>query len=188
MIRHRLSLCLLLLLSACGGASPSHFFTLAPIAPNRSASPVRSGLIVTVGQIALPPALDRDAFVIQVGPEQLDVSSQNRWASPLDGIVRRVLAADLKSRLPGVVVLAPGDAVPPGRVVTIDVNLRQFIGDMDGRVTLDARWSQRGAREAHSVLLTQQARSGRSPTIAAAMSTALADLSDHIAAGIDGSP
>lgn len=183
MIRRLLSLGLVLLLSACGGASPTQFYTLAPIAA-ADPSAARPGLIVTIGQVALPPALDRDSFVTQVGPEQLDVSSQNRWAAPLDGIIRRVLAADLKSRMAGATVLAPGDPVPAGHVLTVDVNVRQFIGDRDGRVTLEADWLTHGARETRPVSLTRQAQSGQSGAIAAAMSALLAEFSDHIAAGL----
>lgn len=180
---HRLAGAALLLLSACSGQSASHFYTLAPMAPGGTPS-ARPGLIVTVGQVMLPPALDRNSFVRRVGPEQLEMSGQDRWAAPLDGIVRRVLAADLASRMPGADVIAPGDPMPSGHVLTVDVNLRQFIGDANGQVILDADWSVRGSAKTHPISLTRQAGSGKADAIAAAMSALLADLSDHIAAAL----
>ena len=103
------------------------------------------------------------------------MSGQDRWAAPLDGIVRRVLAADLASRMPGADVIAPGDPMPSGHALTVDVNLRQFIGDANGQVILDADWSVRGSAKTHPISLTRQAGSGKADAIAAAMSALLAD-------------
>lgn len=178
------SLGLLLLLSACGGSPPSHFYTLAPVAPERT-SQAPSGLIVVVAPVTLPPALDRDAVVTSTGPNQLNVSGENRWAAPLSEIVRRVLADDLARRMPGAVVPAPGDPVPTGHVRTVDVNVRQFIGDSGGRVMLDADWTVHGSGKIHSVSLTGQAGSGKATAVVATMDKLLAELSDRIAAGID---
>ncbi len=190
MYRRLACLGLLVLLSSCGGSAPSHFYTLAPVPPGAPDVPSRvgTGPAIVIAEVTLPPALDRDSFVTQSGPEQLDVSSENRWAAPLRGMVQRVLAADLASRMPSADVIAPGDPLPPGRVITIEANLREFIGNTDGRVTLDADWTMHGSHAIHRVSLTRQATSGHAGPIAAAMSSLLAELSDRIAAEIGRQP
>jgi uncharacterized protein len=143
---------------------------------------------VTVAPVSLLPSLDRSAMVTRAGAERLNVSSENRWAVPLDAIIRGTLAADLGSRLPGTTVIAPSDPMPAGHVVTVQVNVRQFVGNADGQVTLDADWAVHGSGEAHPVSLTCPAGSARAGAIAAAMRCLLAELSDRSAAGLGRSP
>ncbi len=179
-------LVLLFLLAACGGSPPTRFYTLEPTgAP--SSGIVQTKGAVAVGQITLPAELDRISFVTRVGANRVSVSDQDRWAAPLDGMIRRVLATDLSRRLPAGSVVAPGDPVPPGaRSVTLAI--RNFIGDASGHVVLDADWavSQSKSHPAiiHRETITREAGSGDAGATAAAMSQALGVLSERIAAAL----
>jgi uncharacterized lipoprotein YmbA len=141
-----------------------------------------------VADITLPESLDRLSFVTRIEPNRISVSDQDRWAAPLEGMVRRTLAADLARRLPGRTVQMPGDPPVKGRSLKVVVNLRQFIGDQAGHVVLDADWSVMS--DGRTVLpgrpesITVQAASPNAGAIAAAMSQALAMLSDRIATAI----
>ncbi|HST76354.1 MAG TPA: ABC-type transport auxiliary lipoprotein family protein, partial [Acetobacteraceae bacterium] len=106
-------LALLFLLAACGNSPPSRFYTLDPTGAG-SSGVVRAKGAVAVGQITLPAELDRLSLVTREGANRIAVSDQDRWAAPLDGMIRRVLATDLSRRLPAGAVVAPGDPVPPG--------------------------------------------------------------------------
>ena len=127
-------------LTACGSSPPTRFYTLYPVPPGRPAATL-AGPPIQVGRVILPPDLDRLSIVTRAGPDRLDVSGQDRWAAPLDGMVQRVLAADLAARLPQSQVLAPGDPAPSGGVRTVTVNVRRFDSDATGQVTLDAGWA-----------------------------------------------
>jgi uncharacterized protein len=179
-------LALLFLLAACGGSPPTRFFTLDPIG-----SPIggvaRNVGAVTVGQVTLPAMLDRLSFVTREDANRISVSDQDRWAAPLEGMIRHVLAADLARRLPAGAVVAPGDPVPPGaRSVTLTI--REFLGDASGHVALDADWAiSRGNRDdapIHRETITREAGSGDAGAVAAAMSQALGVLADRIAAAL----
>ena len=179
-------LALLFLLAACGSSPPSRFYTLDPTGA-ASSGVVRSKGAVAVGQITLPAELDRLSFVTREGANRIAVSDRDRWAAPLDGMIRRVLATDLSRRLPAGAVVAPGDPVPPGaRSVTLTI--RNFIGNASGHVVLDADWavSQGKGHPAiiHRETIAREAGSGDAAAIAAAMSQALGALADRIASAL----
>ena len=177
----------LMMVGACGSSPPTRFYTLDPVPPPHASTP-GSGVPVQVGQVTIPAALDRLSFVTRASPNRIEVSDQDRWAAPLDTMIRRVLAANLGARMSGARVVMPGDPTPPGQVLTVMLNVREFVGDTQGKVQLDADWSVLD-RNQHPLFtrqasITQEAGSGQAGPIAAAMSDALAELSDQIAASI----
>jgi uncharacterized lipoprotein YmbA len=141
---------------------------------------------VMVGHVDLPATLDR-LWMVRSGPgNAIEVSDVDRWAAPLDELVRNALTADLRSRLPPGTVLAPGDTAPEG-TRTIMLNVLHFMADQSGRVVLDTDWSvQRANRHGmpqHAEI--QVEGSGKSgAAVAATMSQAVAQLADRIAAAL----
>jgi uncharacterized lipoprotein YmbA len=176
-----------LLLSACGSSPPSRFYTLDPVPPSRPMA-TSAGPAIEVSQVSLPESLDRLSFVTRIEPNRINVSDQDRWAAPLEGMVRRVLATNLASRLPGRTVRMPGDPPSKGRSLKIIVNIRQFIGDQTGHVVLDADWAatmnDRTTLSGRPETISVQATSPKAGSITTAMSQALGTLSDRIAAAI----
>jgi hypothetical protein len=138
----------------------------------------------------LPGALDRPQLARQIGPNQLEYAESDRWAGPLDDMVRRVLAADLRPLLPaGTALVASDSSAPAGLTVAVEVS--RFDADKAGRVTLDATWETldknakvTGAPRAANIV--EPASGSDAAAVAAAMSRALARLADTIAAGIAG--
>jgi uncharacterized protein len=190
-MKRRRLLVLCLMLSGCIGSPRTHFYTLDPVPPSNpapAANAMRSHRLIMVGQVQLPPALDRLSLVTRTGPDQLSVSDENRWAAPLDDTVRRTLAADLAARLPPSRVLAPGDPIPAGGVRTLTVDVQDFIADQHQQeVTLNARWALLDGTPPHPVLTQREAitTKANSPSVTddvAAMSRALGILADRIAA------
>ena len=182
------ALLLTLPLAACGG-SRTHFHTLAPVAA--AAPPARkacSGPPIEVRHVDLPGVLDREAVVRSDSAESLDVSSTDRWAAPLDGMIQRVMAQDLRQRLPGQQVLLPGDAPPAGGAKGLSLNIEHFAGDAAGKVSLQADWTV--TSRSGSVLLTRsntadaQAASPAVGDVVTAMSEALGAFADPIAAAL----
>ena len=178
-------------LTACGSSPPSHYYELsaepdpAPVAP--AGYPTRT---VAIGEVKLPGALDRPQIARQIGPNQLEYAESDRWAGPLDDMVRRVLAADLRPLLPAGTALVASDlSAPAGLTVAVEVS--RFDADKAGRVMLDATWETldknakvTGAPRAANIV--EPASGSDAAAVAAAMSRALARLADTIAAGIAG--
>ena len=175
-------------LAACAG-SQTHFHTLAPVpAATQPARKACSGPPIEVRHVALPGVLDRQAVVRADNAESLDISTTDRWAAPLDGMIQRVVAQDLRQRLPGQQVLLPGDAPPAGGAKGLSLNIEHFAGDAVGKVSLQADWTV--TSRSGSVLLTHsntadaQAASPALGDVVTAMSQALGAFADPIAAAL----
>ena len=177
-------LALALALAGCGHSPPTQFYTLDAVPPRQPTASTASAT-VAVGDVRLPATLDRLSIVMRNGLNRLDVSDQARWVAPLQGMIRRVLADDLRLRLGTQHVLPPGDPMPQGPVNTVVLNVQDFIGSRDGTVTLDADWSVQNRRQ--TVLMTRRAHLTRHVdgtdigAIVAAQSEMLGALSDDAA-------
>ena len=80
----------------------------------------------------LPGALDRPQIARRLGPNQLDYAEYDRWAGPLDEMIRRVLAVDLRPRLPAGTALIDNDSLASADL-TIAIDIRSFDADKSGR-------------------------------------------------------
>ena len=176
-----------LLLAGCGASPPSKFYVLtADPVPQRAWT--AAAKTVALGRVSLPGALDRPQIARRKAGNEIVFSEEERWAGPLDDMVRRVLADDLAARLPaGVSLIESAATTPPG--VTLAVEVSRFDADESGAVTLTARWETLGptgrplgpARESAIV----EPGSGKdAPAVVTAMSRAVATLAARIAAGL----
>ena len=180
---------LILTLTACASSPPTRFFALDPVSPGASPAADQTGgshAAVKIDAVHIPPALDRDSMVRGESDNQLEISSQDRWAGDLGEMIRRVLTQDLAQRLPPGSVIAPESPAPPNaRGLVVDVLTFQPQG---GEVVLDADWTllegtQSNAVMRRSVHLTAPAASSAQGE-AAAMSTLLGQLADGVASRI----
>jgi hypothetical protein len=142
-MRHRTAAVALLgLLPACLGprTETSRYYTLPTDRPTSvaTAAPAAS---LGLGPVTLPPYLSRPEIATRLGPEQIAYASSDRWAAPLDELVARALAEELRSGLPaGEVVRWPWPlGAPPD--VSASVDLLRFEADAAGGATLEARWT-----------------------------------------------
>jgi hypothetical protein len=186
MRRRSIVLLLGLALTACGSSPKTQFYTLdtEPGAPQMQPAHLKGP--VTVGHVELPATLDR-LWMVRRGPgNAIEISDVDRWAAPLDELMRNALIRDLRSRLSPAAVLAPGDTVPEG-ARTIAVNVLRFMADESGRVVLDADWSiqhgnRRGAAQHAEIAIAGSGDSGGA--VATAMSQAVGQLADRIATAL----
>ena len=100
-------------------------------------------------------------------------------------MIQRVLAEDLRQRLPLGRVALPGDPTPDKGVSELAVTIVRFMPDAGGRVVLVADWSLRagsnGASPTQSAAVSVPASAG-TQDIVVGMSQALGKLADQIAA------
>jgi uncharacterized lipoprotein YmbA len=181
-----------LLLAGCGSSPPSKFYVLtADPVPQRSwtaAPKTIAPKTIALGRVSLPGALDRPQIARRKGGNEIVFSDEERWAGPLDDMVRRVLADDLAARLPAGVSLIESSAKPPPGV-TIAVEVSRFDADESGNVTLTARWEALGPTgrplgpPSESTIV--EPGSGKdAAAVATTMSRAVAALAARIAAGL----
>lgn len=181
------ALLLAIALAACGSSPKTRFYSLVPVAPATQVTRLDArGPPIQVGHVELPSTLDRTALVIEGSDAQVIVSDQDRWAAPLDTLVRQALSDDLRARLGTTAVLAPGDPALSGKVHELLVVFQRFSADSAGRVVLDADWTLGSGippRPAllHHARIEENGGSSQGGPVATAMSRALGRLADQIA-------
>ena len=94
-IAHIGALCALaILINGCAGPQ-SHFFTLSRVAAPATPAATPANLSVVVGPVSIPAIVDLPQIVVNTGPNQVTLDEFNRWASPLQNNISRVVAENL---------------------------------------------------------------------------------------------
>jgi uncharacterized protein len=176
---------LVALAAGCGSSPPSRFYTL-----NAANAPVgtASNLSVVVGPISVPAVVDRPQIVVSVGPNQVRLDEFNRWASPLQNDIARVVAENLVAMLgtSRVTLWSQASSLDAGYRAVIEV--QRFDSALGEAAALDAIWTVRrakdGAAETGRTTVRQPAQEKSYDALAAAHSRALERLSQDIAAAV----
>jgi uncharacterized protein len=172
------------LMCACSSSPPTRFYTLSETAPDAQTAPVLGAGSVRVDRVTIPGELDRPQIVRQVDANRLQLVELDRWAAPLDEMIRRVLSADVARRLPA----SSAASADAGRQHSLSVDIREFYGDANCNVTLRAAWTPRQPHPETAQANPEEVRvpsTGACPdSLPATMSAALGQFSDRIVAGV----
>jgi len=193
-------------LAGCAVTDPTQYYALgaAPVgsstagnAPSPAGAPTPSSMAagestvaIGVGPVIVPGYLDRVQIVTRTADDQVEISTFNRWAEPLQDGIARVLAEEIAARVPTQRV-----AVFPWRGVVaqtiqyqVVVAVARFDGRPNGDITLDTRWRILGRKGdevvfRRSTIIESAPSSGYAPMVAA-MTRALLALGQQIASEI----
>jgi len=178
-----IALMLLALVAGCGSSPMSRFYRLsADAAPGATAS----SLSVVVGPVSIPAIVDRPQIVVSTGPNQVRLDEFNRWASPLQGDIARVVAENLTAMLgTPQVTLSTLSADGSYRAV---IEVQRFDSIPGEAAALDAVWTVRrskdGKTETGRTTAREPVQEKSYDALAAAHSRALARLSQDIAGAV----
>jgi uncharacterized protein len=172
-----------IVLAACASPS-SRFYTLSAASKSAPAGPA-SHLSVAVGPVSIPAAVDRPEIVVSTGPNQVRLEEYDRWASPLQDDIARVVAANLVSMLGTPHVTQFPKSLAGAAAYRASIEVQQFESVPGETAALDAVWTVRRPAD-------DKSRSGRTTVresvqqtgydaLAAAHSRAIARLSQDIA-------
>jgi uncharacterized protein len=184
-IARKLFILPLLVVAAGCSSPPSHFYSLTSTA--RSTGAPETNYEVEIAPVSIPASVDQPQFVVQTGPNQVEVDEFNRWVAPLGDSIARVVAANLVTLLgtPHVSMTPPMD-YPSAYVVTIDI--QRFEAIQGESVHVEATWFVRppsgGASISRRTVATESLSKKGYDAIAAGYSRALAVLSSDIAEAI----
>ena len=130
-----------------GCASPaSHLYTLTA-APATAAGQAPCNVSVMVGPVSVPAAVDIPQIVVSTGPNQVAHDEFNRWASPLQNDIARVVAEDLVAMLgtPRVMLFQQALSTKPDYQVAIEV--QNFESAPGESATVNAVWTVRRVKD-----------------------------------------
>jgi uncharacterized lipoprotein YmbA len=169
----------------CGSTPASRFYTLSAVAPPAGAS---SNLSVVVGPVSVPAEVDRPQIVITTGPNQVGLDEFNRWASPLQNNISRVVAENLVAMLgtPRVTLFPQTMSAEADYRAAIEV--QRFESAPGDAATLDAVWTvvrvKDGQSQTGRTTVRDAVQENNYSALAAAHSRAVARLSQDIAEAV----
>jgi hypothetical protein len=169
--------------TGCGASRDPLYYAMGAV----PGAPLSSTATIELRRPELAGYLDRSDIVGGVVDRRLRLRSGDAWGEPLDDMIDRVLAEDLRQRL-GATVLRESESIGsrPDTVVAVDVG--RFEQDGDGRVVLEAHVVVSpgpGKRPlARQVSLNARPKGGDTPAMVDAMSELLGRLADAIARAI----
>jgi uncharacterized lipoprotein YmbA len=171
-------------LFGCGHSPPTRLFTLTADAGK---SPARyTGPPVQLESVIMPPGLDGARIVRRASATQVEARDTEHWAAPLGQLMRQTLTEDLAARLPPSFVIYP-DAPRPDPTVGIVVDVLRC-EDTGSGLAIDASWSifkpDRSGITARGEKRIARTNAGSADAMAEAMSAAIAELADAIAADL----
>lgn len=172
-----------LLLASCRSPDP-FLYTLAPV---RGVPRAGAPALVELRRPGIAGYLDRSEIVRANTPYQLQMRDGERWGEPFGDMVARVLAEDLNNRLPGTSVFTSTGAITADAGARVELDLQRFDADASGQVKLLAqvavtRGGNRAAAKAQTIRITVTPASSATSDYVAALSRALGEAADQIAA------
>lgn len=174
--------CMLAALAAGCASSPSRFYTLSATATPSAAS---SKLSVAVGPVSVPAAVDRPQIVVSTSANQVTLDDFNRWASPLQDNLARVVAENLVALLGTPRVTLFLQALNANVDYRVQIEIRNFESAPGKSASLDAVWTVRrtkdGKTETGRTSAREKVDDNGYDALAAAHSRGVARLSQDIA-------
>ena len=170
------------LVAGCASTPGSRFYTLSAATTPAATS---SDLSVAVGPVTVPAAVDRPQIVVSTGPNQVRLDEFNRWASPLQNNISRVVAENLVAMLGTPRVTLSSQTLGTGADYRAAIEVQRFDSAPGEAATLDAVWTVSRTKDGQSqtgrTTVREAAAEKGYDALAAAHSRAVARLSRDIA-------
>jgi uncharacterized lipoprotein YmbA len=169
-------------LAAACSSSPSRFYTLSATATPSAAS---SKLSVAVGPVSIPAAVDQPQIVVSTSANEVTFDDFNRWASPLQDNLARVVAENLVGLLGTPRVTLSAQTLNADADYRVQIEIRNFDSAPGKSASLDAVWTVRrtkdGKTETGRTSAREKVDDSGYEALAAAHSRGVARLSQDIA-------
>jgi len=173
------------LAAGCSSTPASRFYVLNATASGSAAPAATSSLSVAVGPVSVPASVDRAQFVASTGPNQVELDEFQRWASPLQNNIARVVVENLAILLAAPRVTQYPQALGPDADYRVAVEVQRFESTPGKSIVLDAVWAVRrskdGKFESGRTTMHEDVEAEGFAVLAAAHSRALGRLSQDIA-------
>jgi uncharacterized lipoprotein YmbA len=173
---------LVVLDAGCASTPESRFYVLSPVSAPAATS---SELSVAVGPVSVPAVVDRPQIVVSMGPNRVWPDEFNRWASPLQDGIARVIGENLVAMLGTPRVTQSSQTVSMGSAYRAVVAVESFESRPGDMARLDAVWTvsrtKDGMTRTGRTTVREPATEQGYDALAAAHSRAIAQLSRAIA-------
>jgi len=173
--------------SGCASTPPSRFYTLSAVAVPAAAP---SNVSVAVGPVSVPADVDRPQFVVSAGPNQVRLDEFNRWASPLQNGISRVVAENLVMMLGTPRVTLFPQTLSADADYRAAIEVQSFASAPGEAAMLDAVWTVRRMKDGKTATgrttVREPVQEKGFDALAAAHSRAVGRLSQDLAGAVRG--
>jgi uncharacterized lipoprotein YmbA len=175
--------------AACSTTPASHFYTLSRSeAPTAAPDSKTANLSVVVGPVSIPAIVDMPQIVVSTGPNQVAIDEYNRWASPLQNNISRVVAENLVAMLGTPRVSLFQQSLNAEADYRVAIEVQSFESAPGDAATLNGVWIVRrtkdGTREIGRTAVREPVADKGYDALAAAHSRGLARMSREVADAI----
>ncbi|MEO8740200.1 MAG: PqiC family protein [Casimicrobiaceae bacterium] len=174
--------CVVVALAAGCASSPSHFYTLSA---NATPGATHSKLAIAVGPVTVPASVDQPQIVLSTSANQVSFDEFNRWASPVQDNLARVVAENLVAILGTPRVTIYPQTLSSDVDYRVQIEVRNFESTLGKQAALDAVWSVRrmkgGKTDTGRTSVRESVPDASYDALAAAHSRAVARMSQEIA-------
>jgi len=166
----------------CASQPPVRFHSLLPaVAAPASAASHATPLVVELGPVAVPAAVDQPQWVLRAGDDSLRVMEGERWIAPLRDELRAAVMARLAQRFDAVDARTRPGAATGWR---LRIEVQRFESLVGREAWIEAAWSASSVATPQRVLActsrVHEAALGDLTALAAAHRLAVQRLADQI--------
>ena len=174
---------------ACSTTPASHFYTLSRSEASTVAPDSKTAtLSVVVGPVSIPAIVDMPQIVVTTGPNQVAIDEYNRWASPLQNNISRVVAENLVAMLGTPRISLFQQSLDEAADYRVAIEVQSFESAPGDAATLNVVWvvrrTKNGMREIGRTAVREPTAEKSFDALAAAHSRALARMSRDVADAI----
>ena len=130
--------------AGCASSPASRFYTLSAATAPAATS---SNLSVVVGPVSVPAVVDRPQIVVTTSPNQVRLDEFNRWASPLQNSIARVVAENLVAMLGTPRVTLSPQTLSADADYRAAIEVQSFESAPGEAAMLDAVWTVRRTKD-----------------------------------------
>jgi uncharacterized protein len=130
----RFALAWLVSIGAGCSSAPVRYYTLTP-PPDKTLPAPETTLAIDVRVVHTPPQLNRSELMVRIGPTEMTLLENERWASPVNDELKGALRLQLQHRLGRMTGLDPAFTK-----LTVDIDVQHFEAELGRYALLEASW------------------------------------------------
>ncbi|MGQ3890472.1 PqiC family protein [Legionella sp. CNM-4043-24] len=138
--QHSMMALMMLALLACGRSRPVQFYILNPLPLPAKAVGKYQHLQIGIDSIETPAYAEKPQIMLYLGNQQVSMEEYHQWAESLDKTIKRVVASNLTTLLPGSVVANSPWDIQFKPEWHLQINISQFKIDAQGNSDLRANY------------------------------------------------
>ncbi|MDO9103729.1 MAG: PqiC family protein [Methylovulum sp.] len=173
------------LVSACAGTPPTHFYVLEALSPAATQIDTAKKRQIGIGPITMPALLERKQIVTRAEGNSVQIAEFHQWAEPIKDNVAEVLTQNMSRLQPGDIFRTYPWSAYGAVNYRLIIDVVRFDAQPGKSANLEARWAVMDEKS-HTIVTNGQSGITRGisgeayPEAVSALSQVLSDFSQEL--------